>query len=155
MIKFGKGSNNRMVIGKISDIKGATRRGVRQGMFKVGHGLIKEASNEILNGPKTGRVYIIRNRNGSRRRHRASAPGQTHANLTGATRRSLSFQMRGSRQLEFGYGVSSAKQAPEQAEYLENGTKHMKPRPSLKNAVNTKRRDTIRDFKREIDEAIR
>jgi len=102
---------NRKTIIRIEDMDKRTRRGLRQGMFKAGQALRSEASREILKGTKTGIIYIRRTGGGRRRRHQSSAAGQSHANLSGALRRSLSYQLRGASEIEFGYGVSSGRGA--------------------------------------------
>lgn len=134
-VKFTQNRQNTKVFAVIKDIPKLTRRGLRQGMFKAGQGLISEANREILKGGKTGVIYIRRDRAGRRRRHMSSAAGESHANLSGTLRKSLSFQLRGSSEIEFGYGVSSGKEAPEYARFVEFGTTKMKARPSLNNAL--------------------
>ena len=146
MVTFKENRQNSKVFGIIEDIPELTRKGLRQGMFKVGHSLISVANREILKGDKTGIVYIRRDKAGRRRRHQSSAAGQTHANLTGTLRRSLSFQLRGSSEIEFGYGVSSGKEAPEYASFVEFGTTKMKARPSLLNALNSEQKNMTQYF---------
>jgi hypothetical protein len=126
-------------------------------MFKVGHSLIAVANQETLKGVKTGIVYIRRDKAGRRRRHLSSAPGETHANRTGTLRRSLSFQLRGSSEIEFGYGVSSGKEAPEYARAIEFGfeKRNLKPRPSLKNALNSEQGNMTQHFENGIKKALK
>lgn len=154
-VKFIRGGQNDRVFGRIEGIEKLTKRGLRQGMFRAGQTLRAEASREILKGAKTGRIYIRKIAGGRRRRHRSSAPGETHANLTGTLRKSLSFQLRGSNEIEFGYGVSSGKSAPDYAAFVEFGTTKMKPRPSLKNALNSQQGNLTQHFEREIMKAIK
>ena len=149
-VKFIEQRQNDRIEDRINGIEKLTKRGIRQARFKVGHGLIDAASREILKGSKTGRIYIRRDRTGRRRRHQASAPGETHANLSGDLRKSLSFQIRGADSMEFGYGVSSVKTAPPYAEWVEFGSKRMKARPSLRNAIRAEQGNTIQHFEREI-----
>lgn len=142
--KFIVGPGNKRVIEKIIGLDNAIKQGIRQGMFDSGHTLIKSASTEILRKPKSGRTYLIMNKSGRRRRHVASAPGETHANLTGAARRSLSFQIQGVTSLEFGYGVSAGKDAPDYVEKLES------TRPSLQNAIRDEQQTMLQHFERDI-----
>lgn len=109
----------------------------RRGFITFMTALKKRANHEILHGKKTGRWYRVRTASGRRRRHRASAPGETHANLTGALRRSLSWKVHGWERAEFGYGVSTdaSNRAPRYAPFVEFGTRRMEPRPTLWNAV--------------------
>lgn len=154
-VKFKQDRQNTKVFTTIKNIPKLTRRGLRQGMFKVGQGLIAVANQEILKGVKTGIVYIRRDKAGRRRRHLSSAPGETHANRSGTLRRSLSFQLRGSSEIEFGYGVSSGKEAPEYAKFVEFGTTKMKARPSLKNTLNAEQGNMTQHFENGIDKAFK
>lgn len=151
---FTEGRNNDKVFARIEGLDKLTKRGIRQARFKIGHGLISSANREILKGTKTGIVYIRRDKIGRRRRHISSAPGETHANLSGTLRKSLSFQLRGSHSMEFGYGVSSAKVAPEYAEWVEFGTPKMKARPSLFNAIRAEQGNTLQHFEKEIKKEL-
>ena len=153
-IEFRAGSGNSRTFGQLRNLDNITSRGLRQGMFESGHGLIRRASTNIIRGPKTGRTYTIRTRSGRRRRHVASAPGETHANLTGAARRSLSFQLKGVRSLEFGYGVSSGKGSPEYVEFLEFGTRRMKARPTLQNALRDEQGNMVQHFQQNINRSF-
>lgn len=145
-VNFTESRQNDKVFLIIKDIPKLTRRGLRQGMFKAGQGLIAEANREILKGDKTGVVYIRRDSAGRRRRHMSSAAGQSHANQSGTLRKALSFQLRGSSEIEFGYGVSSGKEAPEYASFVEFGTTKMKARPSLNNALDAEQGNMIQHF---------
>jgi len=125
----------------IDRLMGRSNRAIRQMMFLLMEDLHRSANQEIIHGIKTGRVYrvttISKKGNKHRRNHQASAPGETHANLTGALRRSLSWKVHGSDSAEFGYGVSTTgeNEAPEYADYVEFGTDKMEPRPTLKNEL--------------------
>jgi len=154
-VTFKASPGNSKVFGKIDNISKLTSRGIRAGMFETGNGLVKSANTEILTGTKSGRVYIVRTRGGRTRRHRASAPGQTHANLTGGARRSLSYQLKGTTSLEFGYGVSSGKGAPEYVKALEFGTRKMKARPTLQNALMAEQGNMVQHFEDGIMEQFR
>lgn len=154
-IKFNRDRKNDRVFKVLKDIPKLTKRGLRQGMFKVGQGLVAAASRDILQGAKTGVVYVRRDRGGRRRRHQSSAPGESHANQSGTLRRSLSFQLRGSSEIEFGYGVSSGKEAPDYAKFVEFGTTKMKARPSLRNTLNAEQGNMTQHFENGIDKAFK
>lgn len=126
----------RKAVISIKNLDRATRRGLRQGFFQYGAELKKVASRQVLQKPKGGRLYIVR-RGKTRRRHRASAPGESPANLSGEYRRSIGYQVKGATQMVFGAG---SKKVP-YAKWLEEGTKRMKPRPGLGNAL----KETYRD----------
>ena len=70
-------------------------------------------------------------------------------------RRSLSFQLRGSSEIEFGYGVSSGKEAPDYARFVEFGTTKMKARPSLLNALNAEQGNMTQHFVSGIDKEFK
>lgn len=119
------------------------RQAIRQAFFRLGKELKRKANKEILDKTKkTGRVYWVY-KNGHRRKHQASAPGETHANLTGDLRRSLSWQVHGTDELVFGYGAADdggGHPVPEYADRIENGGfgrwgNYIDARPSLKNAT--------------------
>lgn len=145
------------VFASIEDAPNTTRRAIRQAWFDLGIDLKSAASAEILRKPKGGRVYVVRGPGGRRRRHVASAPGETHANLTGRLRRSISWKVHGTDSMRFGYGVSTrpSEDAPRYDEYVEFGTRRMEPRPSLDNAISEKQRDAERNFLDSMDRAFR
>ena len=136
---------------KLRGIERLTKRATRQGMFLWARDLKATANAAILAKDKVGRIYIRRDSLGRRRRHRASAPGQSHANLTGALRKSIGWTVTGSDRLVFGYGVSG-RDTPNYDVFVEFGTKgriseskdiaavgprqfRMAPRPSIQNAI--------------------
>ena len=129
-----------------------TKSGLEFAIYTSGKGLIRTVSKNILKKPKGGRVYIRRDRLGRGRRHIASAPGESIANRTGATRRSLSFKVNPS-QLEFGYGVDKG-DAPDYAKFPEFGTRNMKPRPSLQIGIKSERRNFEVNIKREVGKRL-
>ena len=101
------------------------RRGFRLAFYNIGKENTRYAKEIIKVGPKTGRLYRIP---GRKRRHRASAPGEAPANLTGNLRKGVDFEVKGPYQMEFGDQVFYGK-------FLEEGTKRMEPRPHLKKSV--------------------
>lgn len=114
------------------------KRGIRKGWFRVGRDWKSEANQATLQKPKGGRVYFVRGPSGRRRRHVASAPGESHANLKGDLRKSLSWKVRGSDELDVGYGVAG-REAPDYAGAIEFGKTNrpntIEPRPTIQNAV--------------------
>ncbi len=152
-LEFVQDPRNRLVFTKIEQIPELTRRSIRQGWFMLGRDLMQTASKEILRKPKGGRTYIVRIAGGRRRRHVASAPGETHANLSGKARRSLGYQVSGYQSMEFGYGVD--KNAPEYVGFLEGGTTRMAARPSLLNAINATTRNAENYFNNEFKRLVK
>lgn len=152
-VQFRPSRHNREVFARIKDLKRATHRSIRHGFFDLGKDLRKTASDNILARPKSGRTYLIKTRGGRVRRHVASAPGETHANLSGKLRRSLGWKVAGSRTLEFGYGVD--KDTVDYAPFVEEGTRRMGARPSLKIAVDQTARNAESYFNKRFKDEIR
>ncbi len=149
MLDIISGSQNARVFNQINEIEDRTRRGIRQGFFRLGNDLVRTLSQQALRKNKRGRTYIRRDRIGRRRRHVASAPGQTPANSTGTYRKNAGYQLRGSQQLEFGI-----REGAPYAIFLEEGTKKMDPRPGLGNAVKANERNARTDFDSSLDREL-
>lgn len=126
----------------LKDMPNATDRGIRSSFYWSGKGLVKRANRMILDPPKTGKVYRINGRN-----HRASAPGEAPANLTGTLRRSIDFEVRGSMNMTFGANAPYAK-------YLEDGTEKMKARPYLLPAIYQEQKNMLANFERYIKKEV-
>ena len=150
MISFKSDIGNQRIFIELGQLDNKTRKAIRQTWFRVGKDLHKEASNEILHGVKTGRIYLVKTKGGRRRRHRASAPGETHANLRGKLRRSISWAVHGAESMDFGYGVSTtaANKDPDYAAPVELGSKNAKARPSLANAIHAGQRKAQQHFEK-------
>lgn len=136
MLSFKEDSGNNRVFVQIDDLDNRTQRGIRQGFFRLGARFKQELNKQVLEKNKTGRTYIRRDRAGRRRRHVASAAGQTPANMTGNYRRNIGFQLRGAQQLEVGI-----REGAPYAKFLEEGTRRMAPRPGVGNTVKSTARD--------------
>ena len=132
---------------KLKEIQIKTRRALRKGMYRIGKDLESTLKRDILKKPKSGRTYIRKTANGRRRRHIASAPGETVANRTGNYRNSVGFKV-GQDKIEFGAGV-------EYAGFLENGTPKMGARPSLKNTIKSKYKDMRGDIQTALEREFR
>lgn len=143
-----EGSGNKKAFASIKNASRETRRAIRQAFFEIGRDHIRELSKQMLAKDKTGVVRISRGRTGRRRRHQASAPGETAANRTGRMRRGRGFQLSGHDQLEFGIrGVPYAN-------FLERGTRNIEPRPSLGNTVRALRRNTVNEFRLTLERKL-
>lgn len=126
----------------------ATLRAIEKSYFVIGRQLVKIFNRQVLDkSQKTGNIYIRKDRLGRRRRHQASAEGESPANRTGNYRKSVGFKVQGDKQLIFGNAATYAG-------FLEIGTKRMKPRPGLGNAVTEAHRDILREFTSEISAQI-
>lgn len=144
--------DSRSAVLRIKNINKLTKSGIEYASFRTAKNMRNHTSAAILAKPKRGRVYIRTDRAGRRRRHVASAPYETIANRTGATRRSLSWKINPT-QIEFGFGVDK-NDAPSYAQYPEFGTSRMKPRQSLQNGMKAERRNFQNNFEREIGKRL-
>ena len=145
---------NKATIVKLENFHRLLRKGARRALYRIGSSHKRAANIEILRKPKGGRTYIRIDKVGNRRRHIASAPGETHANMTGTLRKSVGFKVHGSDQVEFGYGVGSLHPAPDYAEALEFGTPRVAARPTLQNTMKAETKNTIKNVEREIMRVI-
>ena len=100
-VKFSGGSLKRL--GRIAHMAKDTREGIRRAHYLIGKELQKDAQLRKLKGKKTGRLYKRLRSSGRMVRHRASAPGESPANFSGALRSSVGFIAKG-QLLEFGAG---------------------------------------------------
>jgi hypothetical protein len=123
-----------------------TKGSIRQGFYKVGKLLKASANKDILAKDKSGRVYVIR-RGKVLRRHRASAKGQTFANLSGAARRTLGFDVKGGSELVFGFRKN---QETFYTKILETSLN----RPAIGNAVKKEQGNAISIMESEAKKAL-
>ena len=130
--KIVEGSENKTFFLSINSAGINMQRGIRQGFFAVGKKLVLTAREQMMEKPKTGKIYRIR-RGKTMRNHISSAPGESPANLSGALRKSIGWGGLNDNGFEFGAGGGQVGYAG----YLEDGTPNgqMKPRPLLKNSV--------------------
>lgn len=118
------------------------RRGIRRGLHEVGDDN-KKFLRKLLNQPgKHGRWYFIHGK-----WHRASAPYEAPAKLTGNLLRSTDYRVRGSKSVEIGDQKLYGK-------FLELGTVKMQPRPHLKTMERFKRRSNLRSLTTNVYDRI-
>ena len=146
MLKFEAMPSNKDAYNIAMDLNDSVKAGIRKGWIKIGPMVKRTANKNILDkSQKTGITYIRRTKSGARRDHRASAPGETHANMSGVLRRSLEWKISGTVDMLFGYGAAGAK-VPPYAAAIEfgrdagtrtDGVKYgaIEARPSIKNAI--------------------
>lgn len=137
MLKFESDHYNKEVFVKLSEIDDRTRRGQRQFWFALGKSLLKSFNAAVLAKPRNGRIYKIR-RGRTTRKHVASQPGESPANLSGTYRKSAGYQIRGASEMLFGARAGYSG-------FLENGTRKMEPRPGLGNAVKETEGESLQD----------
>ena len=139
---------NQRAFESAENIADSIRTGIEKAFWRSGKTLQKRFSEQVLDkSSKSGRIYIRKDRTGRRRRHQASAAGETPANRKGFYRRSSGFIVQGSKQLVFGNS------APYSG-FLETGTSRMKARPGLANTIRSSERDIIRNFATEMSDEI-
>lgn len=136
------------------NLAASTRFGVEKALWRSGKSIRDTFNRQVLAKDKTGRLYIRRTRGGARRKHRASAPGESPANRTGKYRKAFDFSVDGAHQLAVGVAAIDNGSDGKYPLYLEIGTSRMKPRPGLGNAVSASERDIIRNLTHEIEDAI-
>lgn len=120
----------------------------RRAFYLLGVALRHTAQQSIMEKPKHGRLYLIRQ--GKRlKRHRASAPGESPANLSGKLKRGIGFNVRGYDRLEFG-----VRETVKYGKFLEKGTKKMAARPYLISAIKKNEKTAIEYFGNEINKAM-
>ena len=118
----------------INKLDKLTCTGIRKGFYFAGKGLVKESKKLINKKPKSGRVYIVTQGIGGKtlknvRLHRASAPNEAPAVITGKLRESITFIVKNHNMLQFG------SEDVEYAKQLENGSTRLRKRPFLKPAI--------------------
>lgn len=145
-----EGKNNREIMLSLENIEDNTRRGIRQGFFRLGRLLQKNLTKEVGRKNKTGRLYSNgRTKKGRKRRHRASAAGETPAKLSGNYQKNIGYQIHGSESMEFG-----VRDGAEYAKFLEDGTKNMEPRPGVGNTVKDTQKDAQRFFESSVEGSL-
>lgn len=97
MFKITGPQTNEKVMLNIKNIGKLTKEGLQKAFYKIGNDLKKDVKKEIMKKPKHGRLYVT---NG--RLHRASAPGEAPANLSGALEKAIDFDVVGNNKLDFG-----------------------------------------------------
>jgi len=141
---FKSSPANKKVFIQIGRLEQSNKRALRQAFYFIGKDLVKDARDSIRKRPKSGRTYIINNR-----RHRASAPGEPPANLTGLLARSINFRVQGWSKMEIGADTPYAR-----ALELGNPKGNLEPRPYLIAAINKNERNTRRHFDRELNKHL-
>ena len=141
--------------------------GIRRGGYLAGRDMLDFAKEKINEKPKTGVTRLVR-RGSIRRRHTASnaniSPPEFPASLSGDLRRSLIFNVRGSKQLEFGAGAqkSNTGNAFRYARILELGGQAgrgrkatIRPRHYLRQTINANTRNLTNHIQREVLKRIK
>lgn len=147
MMKIKASPQNKKVEKQIKDSPKNAKDGIRRAFFKIGKELVRDAQLSIYDLNKTGHVYHVQLK-GEYIYHRASAPGEAPANLTGNLAKSIGYTNRGWQQLEFG---ARAGYAPG----LEIGTARVAARPFLAKAIAENNRNFKNYMINEMERAIK
>lgn len=110
---------------------------VTRGLRKSGKEVNDNIKSKLSTGSRSGRVYIVRGR-----AHKASAPGEYPAKMTGKLVSAQQYRV-SNKQLIFGNSASYSA-------YLEDGTTKMAPRTFLKPLVEEKVGDIGKNLHEEI-----
>lgn len=140
------GPKNQKIFIVIEGINEQTRRSVRRAFYFAGKDITDSARNSILRKPKSGKTYIIR-KDGRRFNHKASAPGEAPANLSGTLRRSIDFKVQGWSELEVGADTPYARR-------LELGGGNIEARPYLIAAIEEEERNTRKHLESEVQKGL-
>ena len=111
------------MITKFSAVEEKIKKDVTAELSVIGASTTKEIKNDMRK-PKSGRFYVYR-----KRAHRASAPGESPAVMSGRLIGSVGYKANFFNRLEVGAGSNDIIYA----KFLEKGTKRMRPRPYLAN----------------------
>lgn len=122
------------------------RRSIKMAFDNIGRDHQRTMVRDMRKRDKTGVVYNVRIR-GRRRRHRASAAGETPASMSGLMASGIDYVVSGD-QMEFG-----SKGAAFYSRFLELG-EGMDARPGLTNTVRKLERNTFNYFADEIQKQL-
>lgn len=115
--------------------------GIRRGLFEAGPIIQRTMIKRIIDPPKTGKLYFIHGQV-----HRASAPGESPANLTGNLAKSTAYEVSGSSQLTVGVTY----QAP-YAQWLEGFVvNRIAPRPFIRPAIESNEREIVQSIEKHV-----
>lgn len=142
---------------QIKDLSQRNAKGIRRAFYMIGKDLKATSNRLILDPAKHGEVYNVR-RLSRLKRHRSSAPGEAPANLSGALRKSLDFNVIGADRLEFGYREHFEGRTRQRGtfygKFLELPTKHMKPRPGLLLSIKKNQANAVEHFEIQLEKEL-
>lgn len=111
----------------------------RVALEEAGTIVAAEAQRLIMDGPKTGRIY---KKYVPRRTHQASAPNEAPANDLGHLVAGIVQD-----KAQLAQGRIRIASLAKYSKPLEFGTRHMAPRPYLRRALQSSRKDVLRAFR--------
>lgn len=129
---------------KVKNFSKDVRKGIKAGFEQLGSNLVRTGQNQALNEPKFGRTYRIKNIKGVSKLHRASAPKQSPALLSGNYFSQFKYLLRSWKGMEFGndseyseyleFGILR-KQGESKGKGKGNAKWRLAPRPGVQNSV--------------------
>lgn len=147
-ITIRSGASTKRTLNTIKNLSKVAKEALAEGFEKMGAGLVRTLENSTLNEPKFGREYRVNDKSGVKRLHRASAPDQTPALITGNYFESAFYKPHGANGLEFG-------NTAEYAEFLELGTDKMEARPGLLNSIESSTRNSRLYLEEALDKGFK
>lgn len=121
-----------VVFRMLDEMPGRTHRAIRRSLYDVGGDAYRDLVRRLTTGSRSGRLYRLsgklRQRAG-KALHKASAPGEFPAKLTGDLSRSADYSVRGVQELEVGV-------RQDYGPHLEFGTRYMLRRPHIEPTSN-------------------
>lgn len=158
MFNITESPNNEKVIISIKNLPKTQIRWIRKAFYYIGKDLVKDANKLILQKPKHGKIYLLR-RNGLKRLHRASAPGEAPANFTGSLRQSIDFDVVGANRMQFGVqqqfqNRQGTPDGVKYGKYLELGTRKMAERPFLLPIIKSNYRNIRKHFETQLKRGL-
>lgn len=149
MIDIISNKNNDKIFKHLSALDQHYRSGIHQAYIVIGK-YLERTNRDDFRAKKNGRLYRIRI-NGRIINHRASAPGEPPARLTGNLEKTIKTKTSGFTQMEYSAGGGRVNYA----HYLEEGTRKMEPRPFMSKAIRDNEGKSVITFYRQIGRRLR
>lgn len=141
--------SNEKVFAHLSKMDQHFKSGVHEAYIVIAE-YLKRTNKKDFAAPKHGRFYRLRV-HGKMIRHRASAPGEPPARITGALGKTLKTKTSGFTQMDYSAGGGRV----DYAGYLEEGTRKMEPRPYLSKAISDNEGISVITFYKQIGRRLR
>lgn len=148
-IKIVSAAGNKKIFEKLCNISDNFKHGIHEAYIVIGQYLIR-TNKKDFRAPKNGRIYRY-NINGRIFNHKASAPGEPPARLTGKLESSLTTRTPGFTSMQYSAGNEDVVYAG----FLEEGTSKMEPRPYLIKSIRDNQGLTVESFYDQIGRRLR
>ena len=127
-------SNIRVTERYFRRLNGQKWRGIRDALYDTGAQSAKWMRRLVETGTRSGRLYVLSGRIrflAQKRLHRASAPFEPPARMTGRLAKGVQYAVRQVHELEVGVRLDD-RSLPNYPKMLETGTRKMKARPFVR-----------------------